>query len=122
MLYAWAYKRAFAVLPTFKYLVLNRASGTLTIFDRTWSPAEWREQFNQMHFHAEEIAEAVAARQLRLRSRTRNVPRVRSALRARSRVRGSVAAIKISLVRVRHKDEITDLAGRTWVQPALDLV
>ena len=60
MLYSWAYLRAYDVLPTFKYLVLNRATGDITIFDRTWSSrGEWWSDFADVEFHAEEIAEAV---------------------------------------------------------------
>jgi len=59
ILYAWAYKRAYDVIPTFRYLVLSRASGTSQVFDRGWSQREWREDFSALHFQAEAIAEAI---------------------------------------------------------------
>jgi hypothetical protein len=60
MLYAWAYKRAYDVIPTFRYVVLSRTGVEPRSFDRHWSPSEWREDFSALHFHAEEIAERVA--------------------------------------------------------------
>ena len=61
MLYSWAYLRAYDVVPTFKYLVLNRASGDLSIFDRVWNTRqEWWSDFEDVQFHAAEIAEAIA--------------------------------------------------------------
>jgi hypothetical protein len=60
LLYTWAYVRAFKVLPTFRYLVLNRVSGALETFDRTWSrKRDLRQDLDELEFVAEEIAEAV---------------------------------------------------------------
>jgi hypothetical protein len=62
MLYSWAYVRAFGVVPTFRYLVLNRATGTVETFDRAWmSRREFDTDLKDLHVHAEEIAEMVAA-------------------------------------------------------------
>lgn len=61
LLYTWAYVRAYDRLPTFRYLVLNRMTGAVDTFDRTWSSKrELREDLNDLEFHAEEIAECVA--------------------------------------------------------------
>lgn len=61
LLYSWAYVRAYDVLPTFRYLVLNRMSGDVNTFDRTWtSRKEWDDDLNDLEFHAEEIAESIA--------------------------------------------------------------
>jgi hypothetical protein len=61
LLYAWAYVREHGVLPTFRYLVLNRANGEVNTFDRTWSrKRDLRRDLDDLSFAAEEIAEAVA--------------------------------------------------------------
>ena len=60
LLYTWAYLRAYDVVPTFKYIVLNRIDGGLTLFERSWkSRSAWWEDFENLQFSAEEIAEAV---------------------------------------------------------------
>jgi len=62
LLYSWAYVRAFDVLPTFRYLVLNRMTGAIDTFDRTWpSRRSFDRDLDELEFVAEEIAEAVAA-------------------------------------------------------------
>ena len=59
-LYAWAYARAYGRIPTFRYLVLNRVTGAVDTFDRTWPDrTDFEEDLNDLTFHAEEIAEAV---------------------------------------------------------------
>ena len=61
LLYSWAYVRAFDVVPTFRYLVLNRVTGAVDTFDRTWAKrGDFIEDLTDLEFHAEEIAEAVA--------------------------------------------------------------
>jgi len=61
LLYSWAYLRAFDVLPTFRYLVLNRTSGAVDFFDRVWdSRSDFEHDLADLEFAAEEIAEAVA--------------------------------------------------------------
>lgn len=60
MLYSWAYRRAYDVIPTFKYVVLNRMTGTLEMFDRGWwTKREWNDDLAQLQFYAREIAVAV---------------------------------------------------------------
>lgn len=62
LLYTWAYVRAFDILPTFRYLVLNRMTGAVDTFDRSWSSRrEFERDLTDLEFHAEEIAECVAA-------------------------------------------------------------
>jgi len=61
LLYTWAYVRAFDIVPTFRYLVLSRTTGEVEFFDRVWSSRRaWDDDLNDLEFHAEEIAEAVA--------------------------------------------------------------
>jgi hypothetical protein len=61
LLYAWAYVREHGVLPTFRYLVLNRMTGAVEQYDRTWSrKRDLRRDLDDLSFAAEEIAEAVA--------------------------------------------------------------
>jgi hypothetical protein len=61
LLYTWAYLRAYGTVPTFRYLVLNRINGEVETFDRRWkSKREVAEDLNDLEFHADEIAEAVA--------------------------------------------------------------
>jgi len=61
LLYSWAYVRAYDQLPTFRYLVLNRATGTVEAFDRKWaSKKAWLDDFHDLEFVAEEIADAIA--------------------------------------------------------------
>lgn len=61
LLYAWAYARAYGTVPIFRYLVLNRTTNDVQMFDRVWaSRAEFEDDLADMRFHAEEIAEAVA--------------------------------------------------------------
>jgi hypothetical protein len=60
LLYSWAYVRAFDTLPTFRYLVMNRLTGTVETFDRTWSRRrDFERDLDDLEFAAEEIAEAV---------------------------------------------------------------
>ena len=62
ILYAWAYARAYDVVPIFRYLVLNRIDGTVNTFERKWnSRREFRQDLEDLKFHAEEIVEAVLA-------------------------------------------------------------
>ena len=62
ILYAWAYARAYDVVPIFRYLVLNRIDGTVNTFERRWnSRREFRQDLEDLKFHAEEIVEAVLA-------------------------------------------------------------
>jgi len=64
LLYAWAYVREHGVLPTFRYLVLNRANGEVDVFDRVWRrKRDLRKDLDDLSFTAEEIAECVAAGQ-----------------------------------------------------------
>ena len=61
LLYSWAYQRAYGVVPTFRYLVLGRVSGTAELFDRTWpSLRAWRTELHRLSVSAEEIVESVA--------------------------------------------------------------
>ena len=61
LLYSWAYVRAYDVLPTFRYLVLGRADGSLKTFDRTWaSRREFARDLEELEAVANEIAESVA--------------------------------------------------------------
>jgi hypothetical protein len=60
MLYTWAYRRAYDVIPTFKYVVLNRTDNSITIMDRSWSKRQWNDDLAALTFHAEEIAERVS--------------------------------------------------------------
>lgn len=60
LLYTWAYVRAFDVLPTFRYLVLNRVRGTVETFDRTWSSRRaFDADLRDLSYAAVEIAESV---------------------------------------------------------------
>ena len=59
LLYTWAYRLVYDVIPVFKYVVLNRIQGTCEIFARTWTPRAWQDDLNGLMFQAEEIAEAV---------------------------------------------------------------
>jgi hypothetical protein len=62
LLYTWAYVRAYDRLPTFRYLVLNRMTGSVDTFDRTWTTRRsFDADLNDLEFVAEEIAEQVAA-------------------------------------------------------------
>jgi hypothetical protein len=61
LLYSWAYVRAYDVVPTFRYLVLNRMSGAVNIFDRTWqSRRAFERDLEALSDVADAIAEAVA--------------------------------------------------------------
>ena len=61
LLYSWAYVRAFDVVPTFRYLVLNRVTGVVDTFERSWpTKSAFADDLNDLEFHAEEIAESVA--------------------------------------------------------------
>jgi hypothetical protein len=112
MLYAWAYKRAFAVLPTFRYLVLSRVSGNAEAFDRTWSPREWKQDFSQLHFHAEEIAEAVAQGRFDCERGHGTCLECGAAYGHDHVCADASRPIRAKIVKHR---------GQTWVQPALDL-
>ena len=59
MLYAWAYQRAYGVLPTFKYLVLSRVDGAYAILERSWTSAQWAADMARLEFRAEDIATRV---------------------------------------------------------------
>jgi hypothetical protein len=62
LLYTWAYVRAFDILPTFRYLVLNRMTGAVDTFDRAWSSKRaFSRDLEELEFVAEEIADAIAA-------------------------------------------------------------
>jgi len=61
LLYTWAYVRAYDIVPTFRYLVLNRMTGGVDTFDRVWKTRKsFQEDLNDLEFECEEIAEAVA--------------------------------------------------------------
>lgn len=63
LLYAWAYDRAYGQVPTFRYLVLNRATSEMAVFDRGWrSRREFEDDLVDLRHHMAEIAEQVAAR------------------------------------------------------------
>lgn len=60
MLYTWAYRRAYDVIPTFRYVVLSRSNGTVQVFDRTWANQRtWNDDLAGLLFRADAIAEAV---------------------------------------------------------------
>jgi hypothetical protein len=61
MLYAWAYQRAYGVVPTFKYLVLSRVDGSYAILERSWTKAQWAADMARLEFRAEDIAARVRA-------------------------------------------------------------
>lgn len=61
LLYTWAYVRAYDVLPTFRYLVLNRMTGAVDTFDRTWPRRkDFDADLYDLELAANEIAECVA--------------------------------------------------------------
>lgn len=60
LLYSWAYQRAYDVVPTFRYLVLNRMTGAVDTFDRTWSRRDFQRDLEGMNDVANAIAEAVS--------------------------------------------------------------
>lgn len=114
LLYTRAYQQAYGLVPTFKYVVLNRVSGTLEIFDRKWhSRREWNDDLADLSFHAEEIAEAVRDRNFTC---TRGHGTCLECGKPYGHDHVCDAAsrpVKIHLVR-KH--------GQTWLQPELDLV
>jgi hypothetical protein len=60
-LYTQAFWDETGDLPTFEYIVLNRATGALTRFRREWTPDEYLAQANAAWTRIGEIASAVAA-------------------------------------------------------------
>lgn len=63
-LYTTAFWDATGDWPEFHYIVLNRATGQLSRFQRQWTPEEYLEQMNAAWDRMVEIARAVAADEL----------------------------------------------------------
>lgn len=61
VLYTWAYWDQTDVLPDFEYIVLNRATGTLSRFLRHWEPDGYREQMDLAWARMRTISTCVAA-------------------------------------------------------------
>lgn len=113
MLYTWAYRLAYDVIPTFMYVVLNRVDGTLELMQRTWSTREWNDDLSAMTFHAEEIAEAVAEGNF---SCTRGHGTCLECGKPYGHDHVCAEGSRPNKVRL-----VRDRAGQAWVQPALAL-
>jgi PD-(D/E)XK nuclease superfamily len=62
VLYSWAYARMYNVVPTFRYVVLNRVDGSLTTFERGWSSrSDFKHDLEHLKFVAEDIVESILA-------------------------------------------------------------
>jgi hypothetical protein len=59
MLYTWAYRRAYDVIPVFKYVVLNRLTRTMQVFERSWSKVTWTADLRLVKTKAAAIVDAV---------------------------------------------------------------
>jgi hypothetical protein len=59
-LYSWAFWQETGDFPEFHYIVLNRATGALSRFQREWTDDEALEQMNDAWTRMEAIAKAVA--------------------------------------------------------------
>lgn len=112
VLYARAYQRAYGVVPTFRYIVLSRTGDAPASFDRSWSKREWDAELSSLAFHAEEIAEAVAARNFACERGHGRCLECGKPYGHHHVCEDASRSAKIKLVR-KH--------GQTWAQPALDL-
>jgi hypothetical protein len=112
LLYTWAYKRAYGVIPTFVYIVLNRMTGERDIMQRSWSLREWEDDMALLRDKASAIAELVAYGDFDCPKAHGNCLECGEPYGHHHVCREGSRPTQIKLTRVR---------GTTWAQPALDL-